>query len=358
MIIEKKCINIIRDFDAIRDAWLELETGKEMTIYQAFKWNQLLAEEQFNTFVFGLFTSIVVYIVKDTNETKLILPLIIQKRNNKTKWFGRKRGIYILGHGSYSDYLNAIYKNITDSDLKDLFNKIHQDYPKYEYTFTDLIQGTTFERFVSGLGLEELESTVSVAVEKADSIREYTKMLSKHVRQNLRTSLNRMKKDQLDYEYKVVEGVITDDEVLNKLRELHVERMIEKNNVDTDLIHKLSSAIRISYRAHKENNNNIIYESMRTMEKSVFVLVFLNGELSGYLYGLKETHTIRIMQNCFKSKYKFYSPMFRGAYDFLIDCYENPEIERVDFTRGNEPYKYQLAGVETILKQYSGKLQQ
>ena len=48
--------------------------------------------------------------------------------------------------------------------------------------------------------------------------------------------------------------------------------------------------------------------------------------------------------------------MFKGTYDFLIDCHTNEEVSKVDFTRGKEPYKYQLGGVETVLRQYKGKL--
>lgn len=355
IVVEKIFINQIEDFDAIREEWEKIEKGNDMTAYQSFSWNKLLVQEHFNTFFHNFFSSLIVYMVKDGDQIKIIFPIIVQKKSNKTKWFGREKGVYILGHASYSDYLNAIYCNTDDKAFEALVDNLKNDLGHYIFNFTDLVEGTSFEKFIERKGITKLESTVSVAVEKCASAEAYTKMLSKHVRQNLRTALNRMTKDGIKYEYKVIYGKIDDINVLEQLRELHINRMSEKNNVDTDWIHKLSSMVRINYRKRKELKNNVVYEGMKTLDNSVFVIVYLNNQISGYLYGLQEAHTVRIMQNCFRSDYKFYSPMFRGTYDFLIDCYQNDLIQKIDFTRGDESYKYQLAGKETVLKQYSGK---
>lgn len=356
MVIEKKRIRKIDDFDHLKSEWRKVEEGADMTVYQLFSWNRLLVQEHFNTFMSGFFSDIVVYIAKEEEKVVCILPLIVQKRSNKTKWFGRKKGIYILGHASYSDYLNAIYKKIDTDEMDMLFEILKRDYPNQRMILTDLIEGTLFEKYMEGAGAKKLESTVSVAVAKEESPDAYNKKLSKHVRQNLRTAVNRMNKDGIEYNYKIVNGPIDDKVLLNQFRDIHIERMREKNTIETDLIHKLSSRVRVKYRTHKEKRNNIIYESMRSMKNSFFVIVFINGVVSGYLYGLRDRNTIRIMQNCFRSEYKFYSPMFRGIYDFLIKNYEDDEIDKVDFTRGNESYKYQLAGVDTVLKQYCMRL--
>lgn len=356
MIVEKIIINQTEDFDALREVWEKVEKGNDMTVFQSFSWNKLLVQEHFKTLLPRFFASIIVYIVKDDNGVRVLLPLIVQKKSNKLKWFGREKGVYVLGHASYSDYLNAVYENSEDEAFEALFDRMKNDLGSYVFNFTSFIEGTEFEKFIERKGIARLEPTVSVAVNKCASADEYNKVLSKHVRQNLRTALNRMSKDGIKYEYRVIWGKVDDHEMLEQLRELHIERMCEKNSIETDWIHKLSSMVKIRYRKWKEINNNIVYESMKTLENSVFVIVYLNDQISGYLYGLQEAHTVRIMQNCFRSEYKFYSPMFRGAYDFLIDCYQNDDIQQVDFTRGNESYKYQLAGEETVLKRYHGKI--
>lgn len=355
MIVEKKYISEIKDFEECKELWNELEKGCEMTVYQSFEWNYLLVQEQLNLFMSKFFSKIIIYFVWDEERhIKAILPLIYQRIGNITKWFGRKKGIYILGHGSYSDYLNAIYGEVDEEILELLINTIKVDFGHMMVHFTDLIEGTMFEKCLDSIGIEKQKSDITVAIKRSESAEEYTKNLSKHVRQNLRTSLNRMKKDGVEYRYQIIWGNVEDIGLLNELRELHIMRMSEKNNDKTDIIHKISSSIRIHYRKNKERNNNIVYESMKSMKNSVFVIVYLNDQISGYLYGLKENKVIRIMQNCFNSEYKFYSPMFRGAYDFIVSMYENEDIDSIDFTRGEETYKYQLSGEATILKNYKG----
>ena len=68
---------------------------------------------------------------------------------------------------------------------------------------------------------------------------------------------------------------------------------------------------------------------------------------SNYYYYTPVSYT-HLMQNCFKMEYAFYSPLFRGTYDFLIKQIQNESknVMQIDFTRGDEPYKYKLGGVE------------
>ena len=178
---------------------------------------------------------------------------------------------------------------------------------------------------------------------------EYLNTLSKNTKQNLRTALNRMDRDGLQYEM-IVTGKVNDSKLLDALRTIHICRMKKKNQNNEDLIHMVSSFIRRSVRSYREKHNNIVMMSMQENESSCMIIIRLNDEIAGYLYGLKEQHAIRIIHNCFDEKYKFYSPLFRGAYDFILSLYqEDCEIREVDFTRGDEAYKFKLGGEEMKL---------
>ena len=84
---------------------------------------------------------------------------------------------------------------------------------------------------------------------------------------------------------------------------------------------------------------------MNRLENSVVILVKLNDAVAGYLYGLKDGDSVRIMQNCVAGKYGFYSPVFCGAYDYICSLSGQVSgISVVDFTCGDEPYKLKLAG--------------
>lgn len=226
------------------------------------------------------------------------------------------------------------------------------NYKGFTFYATDIIKQTKFASFLRESEANLFKTNVAVQVEKMNTIEEYEKSLSKHVRQNLRTAKNRMQKASIRYELKII-GMTNDEDLIKKLIDIHVQRMTEKNTVSYDLVHLLSSYIRVKYRKRQEYNNNIVVESIKKMKESCIIIVYLDDDIAGYLYGLRDGNTIRIMQNCVKNEYKFYSPMFRGAYDFILGMYSDDTIRIVDFTRGDEQYKYNLGGKEKILESFS-----
>ena len=353
IIIKEYEIKNRTDLDSLSKEWKEIEKSKDMTVFQSFDWNVLLFEEEKKRFFSSLYTKIIVITIHKDNLVYGIAPLIIQKYSNKTKWFGREKGIYILGHGSWSDYLNLIYSdNFTNELFKEVVEYLKLKYKGYTLFITDLREDTRLASWLKSSNARISKKEVAVQVVKMNSPEEYEKSLSKHVRQNLRTAKNRMEKAGIRYELKVL-GKIDDNSLINQLTEIHIARMAKKNMITTDIIHRVSSYIRIKYREKRERNNNIVSESMKTMNESCLVIVYLDGDIAGYLYGLRDDSVIRIMQNCVKDEYKFYSPLFRGAYDFILEQYSDDSIRVVDFTRGDEQYKYNLGGVEVNLESWN-----
>lgn len=350
--IKRFIVNTVNDLEELKSIWKELERGPEMTVFQSYDWNVLLYREESRKKFFSLFTDMVIYLLKLGESYEVMLPVIIQKHTNETKWFGRKKGIYIWGDGSYSDYLSAIYSvNATSEEFSAIIERIKFDYQKMPIFFNDIREFTRFSNYLTEKAIRVIKQDVSVQVEMTLLREEYEKSLSKSVRQNIRTAKNRMMKAGLDYRIEIC-GKIDDESLIEKLTEIHIARMAQKNTNKVDLVHAMSSYVRIKYRTNREQNNNIISESMKVMDNSCLVICYLNNDIAGYLYGLIDRDTIRIMQNCVKEDYKFYSPMFRGAYDFILMQYDNDDIKIVDFTRGNEQYKYNLGGVEIQLKSY------
>lgn len=109
MSIECKLISNRKDFDELYDIWERQQLGSDMTAFQSIEWNKCLFEEWSNDRWGKLFSGIEVYIAK--NEFSIIImPCIVQKKSSYIKGgIGRRKGIYLLGDGSYSDYLSPIY---------------------------------------------------------------------------------------------------------------------------------------------------------------------------------------------------------------------------------------------------------
>ena len=70
---------------------------------------------------------------------------------------------------------------------------------------------------------------------------------------------------------------------------------------------------------------------------------------------MRDSDAVRIMHNCVKEEYSFYSPMFKRAYDFICEEINNKRynVTQIDFTRGDENYKFQLGGEALFLNHYA-----
>ncbi len=339
------------DLARIKEMWDSLSCGNDMTIFQSYDWNRLLFREWSQSRIHLLTGSCMLYAAKVDNKVEMIAPIIIQVIPTKTHWFGRDKGVYIIGNGSYSDYLSFIYSKFSIDAFTMIINCIRKDFPKYPIYLTDIREDTSLAQYLKDEKCTITRTKKSVAIRNKVSMEEYLLTLSKQTKQNLRTARNRMNRDGVSYRFEIM-GRIEDEQLINKLIDIHTSRIISKKEDKNKTRQTITTKIKAIILRYKEKHNNIIRESMRQMNESCIVVVYLSGRIAGYLYGLKERNTscIRIMQNCFNEEFKFYSPLFRGAYDFIIkEQYVDNRIEEIDFTRGDEEYKYRLGGEETLL---------
>lgn len=335
-------ITKLSDFDKFEFKWKELEQGEDMTFFQTFDWNKQLYEQWHKSLYNRLFSDIVVVETSD-----VIVPCIRQNMSLAFKWLGRKKGLYLLGTGSYSDYLNFIYSD--GGKLDEFLNEFMDLFCNFKLYFSFIIEHTALDNVLNLVA--QKRTSVSVAVDVSCSVEEFEKRLSKKTRQNIRTAKNRMRRDDMEFKLKVINGKL-DCELANKLCQCHLRRALSKNSNNSSIKKMVSSYILKKKILYDEKENNIIKRTMCELNNSITIIAELDGKLAGYLYGFQDGRTIRIVQNCFDEAYSFYSPMFVGTYDYLIQCIEKENVDTIDFTRGNENYKYKLGGKETNLNSY------
>lgn len=268
-----------------------------------------------------------------------ILPITAFKRINKTN-------IIILGKNNYVDYGDIISKSVTKDILAATVDAIKKKFTNPTIELQGIIENTKFQKLLEAEAIMTAEYK-AVAVRIPYNADEYNAHLTKSTRQNLRTALNRMNTDGLFYRYEIYEGTI--DKVLaEKLVNLHLKRNIEKN-LTSSSIHNFLRKVKQNF---VERYVSVIPVSMRSYKGSWYLIVYLNDIIVGYLYGLRDNNCIRVLQNCVDSDYRRYSPVFRACYDFITkEAIEN-NLEWLDFTSGDEDYKYKLNGKEMILYSY------
>lgn len=345
------------NIDELRGQWEKLERGADMTIFQSYRWNQLLLRE-FHAYKYNqMFSHIEFVVAFEGSEVLMIAPVIIQKFSLKLSWLGRRKGIYILGYNSYSDYLNFVYNEFISDAYEQIIKDIKDKYSCLPIYMFNLREHTAMCEYLSNNNYRIDHVSTAVYVSILDTIEEYNNILSKSVRQNLRTAQNRIKKAGINYELVIKERLsdnVEDTKLAEQLLELHQKRVAIKNNKnDIKGLRRLSRVLMYAYFNRKELKFSIIKISMKMMDEAIIVMSVFDNKVVGYLFGLRDGNSIRILQNCFDEDYKFYSPMFRGAYDFICVLCEESEIQEVDFTRGDEEYKYKLGGKEITLKYFT-----
>lgn len=234
---------------------------------------------------------------------------------------GRNKGIYILGEGSYSDYLNFVYDQTTQDEVLIFMKEIRNELKVgdlFPFHFNDVREDTTLYTLLSREHKDMQEQSKAVGVVVPESQEEYTAKLSKNTRSNLKASVNRMKKNEIDYRIEYLTGVQT-EEFAKQLNQIHADRFDAKNSTEgLTFVHKVSKQLMNHYLKWAENRYNIVLNSMQRNENSFFGVVYLNDDIGGYFYGLRDKSAVRFMHICFKDEYKYYSPLFLAMYRTIL----------------------------------------
>lgn len=172
-------------------------------------------------------------------------------------------------------------------------------------------------------------------------------MLSKNARQNIRTAMNRCKKDKIQLIFNFDDNDI-DLELCKSFR----SKRLEKKFID---IKKSASLIKVII-AHflKRNKYKFPYYNVIEEDKnSNFMTAKINNKIVAFFsYGYDKIHKqIVIMAAGINDEYHRYSPGIQLMYNFIIFQIknENRHINIIDFTRGNEMYKYTLGGKDKLI---------
>ena len=347
-----------QDLLLLKETWEKLEKGKEMTTFQTYEWHRLLLKELHGWKLHALYSRVMIYVACDQDQPVMIFPAIVYKFSTKTKWFGQPKGVYLMGQGSYSDYMNVIFETFSSEAFEAIRSEIRNDFPGYPICIASIREDAQLAAYLKDQQVPCKDFTVSLTVRKMASVEEYEASLSKKTRSNLRKALNKMEADQMDFKIEVMEPV-KDKRLLDEMVQMHVKRILIKNTKDEGVLHILSSYVRKWYRKHRDLHNNIVAMSMNENDVSVVILMKMKRKdepeyhLAGYQYGLREEHAVRLLQTCFDGTYYRYSPVFRGVYDYILTCYDDPSLQEIDFLRGDEEFKYRLGGQEIALYEFT-----
>jgi len=324
--------------DCLKDDWIKLSKGKDMSIYQSYEWYQML--RSYSLADNHLHTNIFVVCRNKNREALLIAPLWILRHS--LWWPFNRKGAYLLGREGSSDYLNIIYNEFYPEALDFVIQQIKVKYKIKNFKFELIREDTSLYSYLLKKNIVRDHRLISVGLELPETYEEYLSTLSKSAKQNLRTANNRIIKDGKSLKF------ILDD--------LNVDR-----NVCIDI--KASRIKKKNYEPHwgkriKRNVYNFFrikfpeYVPFLTSADTHIMSIYCDGNLAAFFnYGINTNNkNVYIMTAGTNEEFARYSPGILLMNEYIKYAITHKDLIKViDFTRGDEKYKYVLGGKNHII---------
>lgn len=329
----------LSQFPRLKEAWASLASGSEMTIFQSYEWYEMLVNLNANVRN-KHFETLLVAARKD-NVVVMIAPLWIVKSD-----FGKynKRGVYFFGRAQWSDYLNFIYSDFDHDALDAILHNVTNKFGVSNFSFEDVPTKSSFFRYLNEkyTHLSD-DGNVCVQLRIPDSIEAYHKMLSKSARQNIRTAFNRAEKDGVSLTFDFDDKNV-DICKFAKYRQLHLGDKIKTGGktIKDKIVYFLSTKI-----LGRGVYTFVPYTPFETYKDAHFITCKdqNNALCAAYCYVIDKLHN-QIVLTAVATNPDFYkySPGILCIYKFVLAQMHPGGYASVDFTRGNEKYKYVLGG--------------
>lgn len=339
----------LSDFHRLKDDWSRLERGEDMTYFQTFDWYKMLWH--LNKDIYDSRFEIGFAVVENHGQIVMIAPLWVVK-----KTFGKynRKGIYIFGRGGWSDYLNFVYKEFNTETAKYLLSQIKTKFALEDLYFENLPESSMlYKLLVQQCNADKITSQICVGLSvEGLTFEDYKKSLSKQSRQNIRTANNRLVRDEKQLLYCFDDKQVNLDEFIA----YRTVRMAKKNDWSgktlrwrmIDFISR--KLLRRGWYKFPE------YAPFTHDANSKFMTATTSdGELcASFNYGISpDGRSIVLMGVSTNPAYSKYSPGILLLFNFIEDAITNNRYDFIDFTRGNESYKYALGGKEHNISHFT-----
>lgn len=324
--------------NCLKNDWERLYKGQDMTYYQSYEWYQMLRSYSLR----DNFLHENIFAVCRNEQKKIVIIAPLWVLRHSICWPFNRKGVYILGREGSSDYLNLIYNEFYPDAIEFLLYELSKKYHIHTFKFELLKEGTSFYAFIQKKKIVRDHRLISVSLNLPSSEDLYLKMLSKSSKQNLRTANNRLKKDN-----KILEFVL-DDLTVNKSLCLKIKKSrLKKKNFEPNKIKAIKNWLFKKLTIGFPNYNPFLTDA-----NSHIMSAYCDGELAAFFnYGIDPYRKcVSIMTAGTNETYARYSPGMLLMYEFIKHTMKNNDnISIIDFTRGDEHYKYALGGENQII---------
>lgn len=329
------------DFEKLKPDWQLLEKGADMTAFQSYTWydgiNALHNRERTK----NLFRRWRYIVVRKGELPLLIAPLEIKRCGFGYKNYGAApRGVYFIGRMGHTDYLNFVYDRFDPDAAAAMLEYVAEKYRQKRVCFDRMLENTESYRYLCRTYAVKQSPEQCAALMLPESFEEYRTSLSKSTRQNIRTAVNRAKRNGLELVHELVldEGDDLKEELLLLSRQRDKKK---KANSKKEM--SFVGSVYCFFAGIFRKLFTARLDVMR-VSKNTFCFLVKDGErIVSYFWGirndyLKEYYVILVSVD---PEYEWYSPNISHLYLFLEEYFAEgrEDIRLLDFTRGAEGYK-------------------
>ena len=244
----------------------------------------------------------------------------------------------ILGGNECFDKVDFVYFCHEFSEFNSAFQYFLSEL-KIRYGIKIMYAQYILENSFLGKALADTELCIRKSVfknvaisRKTDSYESYIACLSKSTRQNLRTSYNRLEKENMIPELYVTVSGKSDKKLKKTCLKVYNERQFTA-------YHKNFSFY--LYGLGKWSNRTLWNKNTDT----IMIVLRFNGNVAAFLQGYKFKNRLDVFRLAISDEYRFYSPGMVLISETMKYVYEGQlDFDVLDLCRGEEEYKYRMGG--------------
>jgi hypothetical protein len=312
---------------SLKDDWIKLyKSNPYLFPYSSYEF-ALIYNKSFYLSINRIWMQRLFYVIKNDNGyVHMIIPLL--KKGNH---------YYIFGDFCATGYLDFIYPHNAEETLfQQAFETLKKEIGNGVLHLRKINSKSKMCSYLTKQ-YKCLGKSICVNISLPSSYEEYWNSLGKSIRQNIRTSYNRMRRENKRFETVIYINEQVDEETQKNMMEIYHKRAEQRSGKRP---HWLTRYIQLHY--------NPVTLSTFSGTDNLNAYMKIDGKMVGFLSGYisNDGKTAVIPRHAIDSEYGVYSIGAVLITEVIAYLLKNTNVRNFDLSRGNEKYKYSLGGQE------------
>lgn len=274
-------------------------------------------------------------VYEEEQKPLMIFPLYLKK--NKLCLFGEN----ISGAG----HLDLIYDAaITTKQLDNAFGELKSMFPGKTLELRMINERSklcSFLQEMASAGADAMlpvkaeEERVCVKIPFPDDYEEYERGLSRNARSNLHKAYSKVRRNEINMNLRVIQGLFTDKSLLSDTMKIYTKRESERKNRHMDFLPYI-----------KHRYFSALVWAMENLDSQYTFALFLNNKMASFMTGFATNYNeIVFPYVAIDSTFSSYAPGKLMIAESIKWLQANSSIRGLDLSRGDERYKLEMGGI-------------